>query len=345
MAYRSEANRIPNKINYQDLNLTHYPTSADTRLNNTNMRGFVNVGEETIPDFVMAEFVNAALDGVMALQRAVGTNPMVPIDIPSSQVPTMIETFTVSERIGLIEGGSLDERYGGPGWKYTPTRPTLSSHNHDGLNGHPGKIDLVTEVEGLLRKANIDLTQATGLTGGDIFVSKTNGTTIDVALNDMLSKTYGGTVRAKTNFEKGVRTLTTIEMLANEFSSTTNASIATDNTANFNRTMQATGSVNATVHSETLTNNLMFGQYVLGLRVKTSVLTSSNLIRIMVGDKVETFTGDEFDKANEYQMIYVVFNHAKQKTLSITKLATSTDITVSIDSFYIHPIHPAVFDR
>ena len=75
MAFRSEDDAIGNKENYQDLNLTNYPNFLDSRSEtpnnpyryNKNMRGFVNVGEgEALPDYVMAEYINAALDGVMA---------------------------------------------------------------------------------------------------------------------------------------------------------------------------------------------------------------------------------------------------------------------------------------
>ena len=78
MAYRSENDKFSLKTNYTDLNLTLYPNTVDTRLNNTNMRGFVNIGDGALPDYVMAEYMNAAIDGVMALERALGATPMVP---------------------------------------------------------------------------------------------------------------------------------------------------------------------------------------------------------------------------------------------------------------------------
>lgn len=345
MAYRSEADRVPNKQTYQDLNLTHYPGKLDTRLNNLNMRGFVNVGEEAVPDYVMAEYVNAALDGVMALERALGVNPMVSTRVTQDKIIETINTQTVSDRIAAIEGGNLDERYGGAGWKYVPNRPTLNNHNHDGLNGHPGKIDLQTEVENKLRKANIDLTLATGLTGSDIFVSNTRAVSIADALNDALSKTYGGTVLAKVNFNKGIRSLTTIEMLASEFNRSGGITLATDNTANFNQTARAGGTAAGTLHTETLTNNLMYGQYVLGFRAKVNTVTNTPVIRVTTGTKTSTFNANEFDAVNKYQTMYHVFEHNGQETLTISKLALSFDVQVSMDSFYIHPIHPAVFDR
>lgn len=345
MAYRSEANRVPNKINYKDLNLSHYPNKIDTRANNTNMRGFVNVGEQSIPDYVMAEYVNSALDGVMALERALGINPMVPTNTEPGQVTSVIENKTVSDRIGLIENGSLDERYGGAGWKYVANRPTLSNHNHDGLNGHPGKIHLVNEVEGKLRKANIDLTLATGLTGSNIFINNTQATTIADSLGDMLSKTNGGTVLAKVNFDKGIRSLSTVELIAREFTRGAGVSLVTDNIGNFNQTAQISGNAGGNLHQETLTNNLMFGRYVIGIRAKASTSVNTPLLRITTGSQSTEFLANDFEAVNKYQMLYHVFDHNTDETLTIAKLATSANITLSVDSLFIHPIHPAVFDR
>lgn len=345
MAYRSEANRIPNKINYTDLNLTHYPSQIDTRLNNTNMRGFVNVGEESIPDYVMAEYVNAAIDAVMALQRAVGVNPMVPTNTPTNQINTVIENRTISDRIAAIEGGDLDERYGGPSWRYVPNRPTLSNHNHTGTNGHPNKISLINEVTGLLNKQNIDLRINTGLTGSDIFVSNTKNVYISDAINDMLSKTFGGTVLAKTNFNKGIRSLTNIELLAAEFQNKSGVSNITDNAANFKSAVTVNSAAAATFHKESLTNNLLFGSYVLGVRVKTDNLLNANVLRLQTGSQSTIFKGNEFKAANKYQILYHVFDHDTVEDLTISKLSTSSAISLTIDSFFVQPIHPTVFDR
>src|SRR5574344_270806 len=345
MAYRSEANKIPNKLYYKDLNLTHYPAALDTRTNNLNMKGFTNVGEQAIPDYVMAEYVNAVIDGLMAVQRAIGINPMVPTNISSDKVGEFIKNKTLSDRIASIEGGNLDERYGGAGWVYNVNRPTLSNHNHDGLNGHPGKINLVTEIEGILKKNNIDLTRATGITGSDLAISKTNATTIADAFNDALSKKNGGTVEAKVNFKKGIRSLTTIELPSAEFTNNSNASLSTDNKANFNQTMTAGGTLQSVLHRESLNNNLMYGKYVIGLRVKTSALLAAPVLKITTGTNSSTFLGNEFKAINTYQMVYHIFDHNSVENLTIEKPATASAINISLDSFFVQPIHPAVFDR
>ena len=177
--YRSEQDEIGNKKNYQDLNLTQYPNAIDSRKNNLNMRGFTNVGEGETPDYVMAEYVNAALDGVMAVERALGVTPMVPYDTHTDNLNTVIEGGSVNSRITRIENGLFDERYGGSKWKYVSSRPTLSEHNHDGQDGHPGKIDLRDEVQSTIRKRHIDLTIGTGLLGSDIFVSNQNAVKVE----------------------------------------------------------------------------------------------------------------------------------------------------------------------
>lgn len=345
MTYRSEANRIPNKQYYKDLNLTHYPAKLDTRANNTNMKGFVNVGEQAIPDYVMAEYVNAALDGVMALQRALGVNPMVSTRAKTEEINNMIHNSTVSERIASIEGGDLDERYGGIGWKYVPGRPVLNNHNHDGLNGHPGKIHLQQEVESLLRKINIDLTLATGLTGSDIFISNTNATSIADSVADLLSKTHGGTVLEKVNFNRGIRSLTTIEMLSSQFFNHSSVSLFTDNGGSSRQAMRATGTSSATFHRESLNQTLMYGKYILGVRVKTNSQSNVPVLRLTTGSQSSTFNASEFDAANRYQVLYHVFDYDAPMDLTIAKIASSASIEVSVDNFFVHPIHPAVFDR
>lgn len=346
MAYRSEAGKIGNKKNYKDLNMTHYPNALDSRANNINMKGFVNVGEESIPDYIMAEYVNSLMDAVMAVERTLGVTPQVPINTAAEALLSTVESKTVSQRIGSIEGGLLDERYGGSGWTYIAGRPTLSNHNHDGLNGHPGKINLKTEVESLLGKQNLNISQTTGLTAADLFVSRTNSLKIDEALNDMLSKKTGGTVLGKTEFKNGVRTRTLIELTAQECSYSGGASLVSDSGATDSQAVQATLSETATLHDETLGRSLSFGRYVVGVRVKTQNLTTGNILRIQAGNKTETFTASEFGAANTYKVFYVVFDHnSASSKLTISKLATASASTLQLDNIFVQPVHPAVFDR
>ena len=346
MAYRSEAGKIGNKINYKDLNMTHYPNALDSRTNNLNMKGFVNVGEESIPDYIMAEYVNSLLDSVMAIQRSLGVTPQVPINTAAQALNSTIETKTVSQRIGSIEGGLLDERYGGAGWRYIAGRPTLSTHNHDGLNGHPGKIHLQSEIEGLLNKQNLNITQASGLTAADLFVSKTNTLKVDAALNDMLSKKTGGSVLGKTGFKKGIRSRTIIELTAQECVYGGGATLTADTSATDSHAVQITATGAATLHNEVLGRDLAFGRYVLGARIKTQSTTGGNILRIEAGNKIETFNASEFESANKYKVFYVVFDHTSASSkLTISKLATAGVSTLQLDNLFVQPVHPAVFDR
>lgn len=344
MAYRSEAGKIGNKPNYQDLNLTQFPSALDSRQNNPNMRGFTNVGEEDIPDYIMAEYVNALSDAVMAVQRALGTNPMVPTNANAADVPSLIEGSNVSSRIGAIEGGLLDERYGGAGWAYQPDRPTLSKHEHTGTGGQPGKISLLNEIEGKLQKANLNLAQAGGLTAADLFVSATNSKRVTEALEDALSKQEGGRVDKPVVLAGGLRSRTVIECTAPEMVGG-NASLSVDAQATASQARVSSGNTASTFHGENLNRTLLFGKYVVGVRVKVSNPISAALIRIQAGGKTTTYQGNEF-AANTYKVIYHVFDHSSDaNTLKITRLATTAETTVQVDSFFIQPIHPAVFDR
>lgn len=348
MAYRSEQNRIGNKQNYTDLNLTQYPNAIDTRTNNVNMRGFINVGEGEIPDYVMAEYVNSALDGVMAVERALGVTPMVPYDTPGGNLNTVIEGNTVNDRITRIENGLFDERYGGTGWKYVSNRPTLSSHNHDGLNGHPGKIHLQNEVESLLRKRNIDLTLGTGLLGSDIFVSNQNGIKIDAAIADSLSKSAGGVVSGPTAFTGPFSSRTRMDFLPNELTRVS-ASLVSDNQATSGQALRITNSSTTSTMfrvSAAEKSHLVYGKYILGVRVKASSATSGSVFRIRIGNSIQNITGREI--GTSFKQIYFVFDQdasTKNQDILVQKLATSGNFTITTDSVIIEPIHPAVLDR
>lgn len=350
MAYRSESNKIGNKQNYTDLNLTQYPTTLDTRLNNTNMKGFTNIGEGQIPDYVMAEFVNAALDGVMAIERALGVTPMVPYDTPTASITSTIETSSVSARIKRIENGLFDVRYGGTGWTNTANRPTLNNHNHDGLNGHPGKIHLQTEIEGLLLKKNLNLTADVGLTGADIFLSAANPIKINIALEDFLSKSKGGTVNGPVTFNKGVKTRTTADFRADEMAVLASTSLASDASTSAG-TALTTSSAGTTVTLFSLSAaeraQMLFGKYICGIRVKLTGTATGNVLRFQLGTNVQTIVDTELT-TGKYKQLYFVFNQdetTKANALQIQKLATASTVGIALDSVFIEPIHPAVLDR
>lgn len=349
MAYRSEANRIANKQNYKDLNLTQYPNQTDNRTNNTNMRGFTNVGEGQIPDYVMAEYVNSALDGLMAVQRTLGVTPMVPYDTLPGNRNAVIEGQTVDSRLTRIEDGLFDERYGGEGWRFVPNRPTLSKHNHDGLNGHPGKINLVTEVTGLLPKQNINLTQKNGLTGADLFVSPSNNWKIKDALDDALSKTSGGVVTGDVDFEGRFSSRTRMDFIADELTNFSQGGLMSDNQATSGRALavsSSSGVLNLLELTSDLKKQLVYGKYILSIRVKSSQAVASSLLRFQLGSTQENVSGSLIDTS--YKQLYFVFEQdatTKNQNLLIRKLATTNNVTLTIDSVFIEPIHPAVLDR
>lgn len=350
MGYRSESNKIGNKQNYTDLNLTQYPNTIDTRTNNINMKGFANVGEGQIPDYVMAEYVNAALDGVMALEKAIGVTPMVPYDTASANITTTIESSNVSARIKRIENGLFDVRYGGTGWTNISTRPTLNNHSHDGLNGHPGKINLLSEIEGLLLKKNINLTASVGLTGADIFLSAANPIKINIALEDFLSKSKGGIMNGEVLFNKGVQTRTTADFRADEMAVLSNTSLVTDTYASSAKALSATTAATAVTlfsFSSTERAQMLYGKYICGVRVKLTGTATGNILRFQLGSNVQTILDTEMT-VDKYKQLYFVFEQnetTKASALQVQKLATATSVGVAIDSVFIEPIHPAVLDR
>lgn len=354
--YRSEANRIGNKQSYKDLIMTHYPDNLDKRDNNENMRGFVNVGEtEAVPDYVMAEYVNAATDAIMAIERALGTKPMVYHGAPSDQIQNIVNKNTVGDRLTRIENGLFDERYGGSGWTYVQNRPVLNSHRHDGGSGNPQKIRLVEDVEGLLQTRNINLNYKTGLTGAQISLSNTNPTKIDETIADLLSKTQGGTITGDTHFRGIVSTRTTIDATAKDINSDhdsrANSTLKSDSQATVGQSLTS-GYTKSRVRlvniPAKIKENLLLGKYALGIRAKIArgySGSNKNTLRVWSSGNDQNYTDVEIG-AN-YETIFHVFdqNSGNQRSgIWIEKNQTENEVEVVIDYYYILPIHPATLD-
>lgn len=360
---RSEANKVGNPI-YSDLPMTSYPAYKDAGATNEttkdklnpNMKGWINVGDG-IPDYVMAEHVNALIDSVRALQRAVGIEPMVPYDVTgltAEQISAIKQTKTVKTRMDDLERRNYDERYGGPGWTPTTDR-TLASHYHTGEVGRPSKIQLTNsgEVQGKLEKVNLNLNASTGVTGSDLALSTGNTMKISDALGDKLSVTDGGTVSGKVIFKNAVDTLTTKEYRTSDFSG--NAVVDTQTYSGSRK--ESSPTAKTTLLNATL-RDLQYGKYILGVRAK---LVSGNvdvttLLKLTVAAQTEDaldttdVIGADFDALNKWQMFYLVFDHEPATTgktgqLLIEKMATTVSNVIAIDHAYIVPAHPAVFDR
>lgn len=337
---RSEKNAVGN-TKFSDLNLTRYPNAIDTRANNVNMKGFINLGEagagET-PDINYAEHINASLDGLMAVQRTLGINPQ----------GTKADVVT---RLNDFDNHNHDARYGGSGWILSQT---LVGHTHTGQPGHPSKINLVSEVQGLLKKSNLDLS-ATGLTGADIRVSAESDTKISVAIDDKLSTSAGGTIQkdlqVKGRFASRIERHWTV---ADAQNGATNA----DATTSGNSSKRGSGVDEVRFISEYL-REFEYGKYVIGVRLKTSALLDENVAYIGLYNKVggtwdysqrKWLSGADFKAANKWTMFYFVVDVEGDSLdsfpiIRIAKDTTSVSVNVDFDYAYIMPVHPAVFDR
>lgn len=347
VAYRSENNKFTNKLNYKDLNMTLYPNTLDTRLNNVNMKGFVNIGEGQLPDYVMAEYVNAVIDGVMAIEQTLGIAPMVPIDTPATEIITTIEKMTVKDRLDRIEDGLFDERYGGTGWIYNKDRPTLNNHNHSGKNGQPPQINLTREVTDKLPKLNIDLSKnQTGLTGADIYLNPSSNLKINDALEDKLSKKNGGTILGDLELEASFQSRSKKELLASNIIRNSDGQVVFDATGTDSKSVNLSGTKLGNL-AKIKVSNLIHGKYVANIRIKTNNIQNNVLFRITLGNQMKEFGGKDFSGNNTWKNLYFVFDmNEKYKTdLIIQKLNSSTDVTLSLDSVIIETIHPSVLDR
>lgn len=347
---RSTANAVQNRT-YTDLPLSQYPAAIDSRENNKNMQGFVNVQDATATTplekmWNMAEHVNALADAVMAIQRVLGINPHLDVD---GQTNT---EGTVSGRIDILEDPDrYDLRYGGANWDLSQT---LVGHTHTGDTGHPHKINLSNEVQQLLAKAHIDLTTSTGLTGADIAVSDKVSTKISDAVADKLSVSSGGTVRAPLTVTGKFRSRTHYEWNGSDVKNgVQNQSNATSSGICY----RGSGTQDVRFIDDSL-DALEYGKYVVGVRLRTSSLANEQVAYIRVSNIIAGSTvvtdvainGTDFDEVNKFKMFYLVCNidgDAANSTsnIYIGKDATVANISVDFDHAFITPVHPAIFDK
>lgn len=360
MASRSENNAVGN-TKFTDLNMTFYPAKVDNKIEgqngyNPNLKGFWSAGDNNLPagtdpDFNMAEHVNSLADAVIAIQRILGINPHVDSTGGNG-------AGTVSTRIAAAENKDAyyDKRYGGESWS-TGLGQTILTHTHGGGQNQAPKINLAGEVSGTLAKANINLSQATGITGEDLYMSGAVSTRISDAVNDKLSTSQGGTIGKGLNVQGAFGNRTYREWSA---ATVTTGAAITDNKTLENVARRYTGTSQQNIIQEAVPN-LLCGKYVLGVRVRTSSLSSADVLSFSfleysqslkgwsVGG-VTNIKGTDFNKANEWQTFYLVFDHETHdstghNSLRIARDSSGSSLNIDFDCAWIMPVHPAVFDK
>lgn len=353
---RSESNAVGNN-KFTDLNMTFYPTKVDSKISgagyNPNMKGFWSAGDAELPsgkepDYNMAEHVNALADAIIAVQRILGINPHV--DYQGGNT-----TGTVSTRIAAAENKDAyyDKRYGGENWS-TGLGQTILTHTHGGGINQAPKINLAGEVSGQLAKTNINLTQATGITGADISISPTVSTKVVDAVNDKLSTSQGGTIKKGLSVEGSFQNRTYREWTAVDV---TGGSAITAESTLENVARRFTGTTQQYILATNI-SNLLCGKYVLGVRARINSGVNENVLKLSFSEykngwqaKGQTYIkGTDFDSLNKWQMFYLVFEHETLDAtgyngLRISKEATSANINLDFDCAWVMPIHPAVFDK
>lgn len=345
--YRSENGKFPNKPNHRDLSMTLYPNQLDTRDVNPNMKGFTNVGEGQIPDFVMAEYVNALSDAIMSMQRSMGKTPMVYFG--AQNTTALIESGTMDSRMTRIEDGLFDERYGGKGWVNNESRPTLRYHSHTGLNGQPPKINLTQEVIDRLPKQNLNLDQTNaGLTGADIKMSQTDNATVAAGIYDKLSSSKGGTVSAPLTVTGYFQSRYSKEYSTDNLPVLTNALL--ESVPSLTGKALKSHDTSATILMNQSLSSLHLGKYVAIVRIKLSKDSSlnqdSNVARFRIGNG-QAVNASASDFSNDtFRQFYYVFDHnVLNENIIIEKLQSTNMAAVSIDNILIQPMHPSVLDR
>ena len=361
---RSERNKVGNSV-FPELDMTSYPklkdgvtTDAGASVKaNPNLKGWTNVGDGPIPDYVMAEHVNALIDGMMAIQWTLGHDVMLPADttgMSTEEIENLRRTRTVRARIDDLEGQNFDERYGGPGWTVGPDR-TIARHFHTGAVGSPSKIMLTgsAEVQGKLEKVNLNLTSATGVTGDDIFLATGGTESIKSSIQDKLSKTSGGIVKGKVDVQASLDYRLQKEMDQSLIGGTSQSDAQT-----LAGTRKEFTGTDMGTFLDIKVSNLQYGMYVLGVRTKlvAGSLDNGNALEMekvaQAGEtqQIATVTGADYRTVGKWRMMYLVFEHepttsTKEAHIRIRKTSSSSAKTVAVDHAYITPAHPAIFDK
>lgn len=346
------ANAVGNNV-HEDLTMTRYPEAMDKRgSNKTGGNENLNT-HKNLEDYNMAEHVNALADSVMAIQRALGIQPQLSTSdtATGAELYNLLRTKTVKSRFDTLENKNFDDRYGGPNWK-PEDKQTLEEHKHTGEKGHPTKINLNGEVQGVLPVNNVDLryNQTSGLTGAKISINGSKSDSIDKVVADKLSRTEGGTIDAGlitkgTSWTRWGRDYDVTNLTGDK---------EIDNEAFAMATYKSTNAKHTFL--DTKFDDLYFGRYVLIVRAKTNTLLNADLIKVSTtnpnGGEVsfDVYKGNEFTSVNTWQNFYFVLDHNAKTTnkngsFKIEKLATASAVKVSLDYAIITPVHPAIFDR
>lgn len=370
-------------ITYTSLTRTNYPDALDDRpdaveVENRNPHFALNVNFEdrtssTNPQdyYVLADDINALQDAIIAIQRSLGVKPQ-----GDNGLSTVAERFLNLENYVMLGDSTnsgfndLDERY-----MWGGTRPTINgqpaplvsivSHLHDGTPGQATKIDLANHVTGLLSKNNIDLTSNTTdmLSAQDIRMSTSDSTTIPQKLDTKYDKAGGeisGDVKISGNIQCGIF----FEKDAKDMGCDTDKGyqISTvDYYANSGYARKADiNDLDGYLINETI--SMRYGYYSVILRMKIPTTDSSKnsnmLCRISLLNKktgeltTQIITVGDFSVQDEYQNIYVNFNHrndigavggAQEFDLKVYYYSGVTPLY--IDSVVIVPVGIATYYR
>jgi hypothetical protein len=312
--------------------------------------------------FLLANDYLTLQDAIFSLQETLGLRPAVN--------SLGVDKVTVDARIDDLENGATfnsayDLRHGGApyvtshgatwqdiytNWVADRNKLTILGHVHDGL--YNDKIDLASQVDGLLPIANVDLTT---LTGDDILTTSGGASHVsdDLAhcVYDNVSATQ--TIAGPLSIQKNFNTTMSHELdLAAGLIQGVN--YTADSLAWTGYAYQAgTATANGAVYRQTL--DLRYWRYSLGLRSKVSALTSVGAIAtVRVYDVttqalLKTFTIDPtLYQTTDYEVVYADFafngtRPASQVQIEVSWAGNGKGITWTADSISIAPIHLAAY--
>lgn len=320
--------------------------------------------EDPLAFFLLASDILVLRDSVFSLQETLGINP--------GQSSLDVSITNLTDRLLYIEGGDAfdsryDARYGGIPQVLTygatwaaiyDTNPaqrsklTILGHKHDGILN--SKINLTTDVNGLLLSSNFDYNSITGST---IWSNSAKTETIAEALINSLNLTSiteqvaVGPIQINNNF--GTLLIKDLEVKNNILSG---YSASSDTSAWSGSSFIATTAIANGVFYRKVLTKTKYWRYSIGLRSSVSNVSVTGMIAKLIvrnnttGSILKTFNiYPTLYNTTNYEIIYTdfIFNGTRPQDsirIDLEWVGNGKGVTWKADSISIVPVHLSVYD-
>ncbi len=355
---------------YSDLTKTQYPAQIDSRYpvaavtdlrfpsaDNANL--VYTIGEQhentdmnpetDYTTYIMAAHINVLQEAMLCVERTLGIMPQG-------------DFKTVKARIENLEDKDYDIRYitaNSVGWTYDSARDTLYAHKHLGGTASPSKVDLASEVQGLLPKTAIELgVTNSSLMATDIKMSSTDNRTIKDSIDAQFPRTAGtsypitGDLYLDNKFFGGLYGEWDAQDHIEGISST---KVSDDKAYSGYSVKSGTTNEFMIIGPTGGYQKLRYGKFVVGFRIKITDPPDAEAMvcQLSVGNVLEqnvrNIYAKDFENPGNYEMLYITFDHTPTSDnlnrfyFGVWRHNAAVGY-LYIDSIIIMPSHTSVYD-